>query len=258
VRSILRAVYGYHTGVKGWHDIAYNFLVDAYGGIWEGRQGSLTSPVKGDATGGSQGYAQLCCFIGNHQSLPPTGAAVSAMTELLRWLAARYSIDLRPTATAKFVSRGSSLHPAGQQVITATLAGHRDMSATTCPGDAAYRLVQDGTLRPPAPSTPASDLVFIKTKNTGSDRVEIHAATAESGYQGGTHNATYLGVGDADNGWFQMVGGDLFFIKTRNTGGGRVEVHSAVASSGYQAGQHNATYLGVGEADNGSFQVARG
>ena len=48
----------HHTaGANGYPPVAYNFLVDAYGGIWEGRQGSLAGPVKGDATGGSQGYA---------------------------------------------------------------------------------------------------------------------------------------------------------------------------------------------------------
>jgi len=142
VRSSLRSIYAYHTGPKGWSDVAYNFLIDAYGGIWEGRQGSLTKPVKGDATGGSQGYAQLCCFLGDHQTVAPTAAAANAMAELLAWLAGRYAIDLRPGATATFVSRGSSLHPAGKVVTTSTIAAHREMSATTCPGDAGYRLVK--------------------------------------------------------------------------------------------------------------------
>ena len=39
------------------------------------------------------------------------------------------------------MSRGSNLHPAGKQVTTATIAGHRDMSKTSCPGDACFRLI---------------------------------------------------------------------------------------------------------------------
>jgi hypothetical protein len=142
VPEILRGIYRFHTGPdKGWPDVAYNFFVDRYGGVWEGRTGSLTSPVKGDATGGSQGFALLCCFLGTHTDTPPTAEAQGAMVGLLAWLADTYGIDTAPGATASFVSRGSSNHPAGTSVTTPTISGHRDMSATTCPGDAAYALV---------------------------------------------------------------------------------------------------------------------
>jgi hypothetical protein len=109
--------------------------------VWEGRTGSLDGPVKVDATGGSQGFAQLGCFIGDHTSEPPTPAALDAMGRLLGALARRYGIDVRPGAQASFVSRGSNLHPAGTQVTTPTIAGHRAMSRTACPGDACFRLI---------------------------------------------------------------------------------------------------------------------
>ncbi len=142
VRATIRGIFDYHTGPKGWNDVAYNFFVDAYGVIWEGRQGSLAGPVKGDATGGSQGFAQLCCFLGDHRTVPPTPKALAAMADLLAWLAGRYAIDLSATAKATFVSRGSNRHPSGKQVTTPTIAAHRDMSNTTCPGDACYALVR--------------------------------------------------------------------------------------------------------------------
>ena len=37
VPSILRGIYAYHTQSRGWSDIGYNFLVDRFGRIWEGR-----------------------------------------------------------------------------------------------------------------------------------------------------------------------------------------------------------------------------
>ena len=138
----LQAFYRHHTGEKGWPDIAYNFLVDSGGQIWEGRQGSLAGPVRGDATGGSQGHAILCCFIGDFTGHEPTGPAVDAMTQLLAWLAERYRIDLTPGREVTFTSRGSNRWPAGSTVTTAPIAGHRDMSQTTCPGDAAYALIE--------------------------------------------------------------------------------------------------------------------
>ncbi len=139
----LRSFYNYHTSAeKGWPDIAYNFLVDRYGQIFEGREGSIGSPIKGDATGGSQGYALLTCFIGDHREVAPTPDAQSAMVALLAWLAGTYGIDPGPGATAEFVSRGSNLHPEGMEVVTSTITGHRTMSRTTCPGDEAFELVE--------------------------------------------------------------------------------------------------------------------
>lgn len=141
VPGILQSIYRYHTGPKGWPDVAYNFFVDRSGGVWEGRSGSLEAPVKGSATGGSQGFAQLCTFIGDHTQEAPTPAAQKAMVGLLALLAGRYDIDPRPGAQASFVSRGSNRWPQGHSVTTPTIAGHRDMSLTTCPGDSAYAMV---------------------------------------------------------------------------------------------------------------------
>lgn len=141
VPGILASFYRHHTGAKGWPDIAYNFLVDRYGRVWEGRAGSLAGPVKGDATGGSQGFAQLACFIGDHSTQPPTPQAADAMAGLCAALAHRYGIPTAPGSLARFVSRGSNRHAAGVPVETPTIAGHRDMSLTACPGDAGYAFV---------------------------------------------------------------------------------------------------------------------
>jgi len=123
VPRILAAMYAFHTGPKGWHDIAYNFLVDREGGVWEGRAGSLAGPVAADATGGSQGFDQLVCFIGDFTSVTPTPAALDAGNRTLAWLAQRYSIDTSAGAKVTFVSRGSNKWPAGARVTTSTIAG---------------------------------------------------------------------------------------------------------------------------------------
>ena len=138
----LRSFFDYHTQTKGWPDVAYNFFVDPFGEIWEGRTGSLAGSVRGDATGGSQGYAQLCCFVGDHSTTPPTTAAMTAMTQLIAWLAHRHDIDLAAGESIEFTSRGSNKWPAGTTVQTGPVVGHRDMSHTTCPGDALYSLVR--------------------------------------------------------------------------------------------------------------------
>ncbi len=139
----IRQFHALHTGPeRGWPDVAYNFLVDRFGRVWEGRAGSLDAPVIGDATGGNQGFSQLVCLIGTFVAEEPTPEALDALVRVLAWLGLRDEVDVTPGATTTFTSRGSNRWPAGATVETTTIAGHRDMSQTTCPGDAAYARVR--------------------------------------------------------------------------------------------------------------------
>ena len=92
---------------------------------------------------GSQGFAQLICLIGDFTSQLPTPAAQASLVKVLAWLADRYDIDIGHGATTSFISRGSQRWPAGTAVSTPTIAGHRDMSYTACPGDAFYPLLPE-------------------------------------------------------------------------------------------------------------------
>ena len=139
----IRQFHALHTGPdKGWPDVAYNFFVDRFGRVWEGRAGSLDDPVIGDATGGNQGHSQLVCLIGTFTDDEPSPEAVDALTRILAWIARRDGVDVTPGATTTFTSRGSNRWPAGSTVETTTIAGHPDMSQTACPGDAAYARVR--------------------------------------------------------------------------------------------------------------------
>lgn len=159
VPELLRGIYRFHTGAsKGWPDVAYNFFVDKFGTIYEGRTGSIDGPVRGSATGGNQGYSQLCCFLGDFEATPPSAPALESMYSLLAWLADRYQVDTSPGAKVTFTSMGSNRWPAGATVEAATISAHRDMSQTTCPGTACYMLVrstfpQEVTARRGSPSS---------------------------------------------------------------------------------------------------------
>ena len=144
VPRFLRGFYDHHTSDrKGWNDIAYNFIIDRFGQIWEARAGSLAGPVAGDATGGNQGFTQLCAIIGDFTEVMPSDESLDSLSLLLAALAIRYQIDTTPDATITFTSRGSNRWPVGDAVATATVAGHRDMSKTACPGDTFYPYVQE-------------------------------------------------------------------------------------------------------------------
>ena len=176
----IRGFYGFHTGPdKGWSDVAYNFFVDRYGGIWEGRHGSIEGPVRGDATGGSQGFALLCSLIGNHHEAPVTSEQKSSLVQLLAWLGETYAVDTSIGAMTMFTSRGSNLWPAGTEVTARTISGHREMSTTTCPGDFAFPLLAEEI--PSAVSLLRASATGISTTSTTSgDSSSTSSSTAES------------------------------------------------------------------------------
>jgi len=143
VPSKIQQVYSFHTSAaKGWSDVCYNFFVDRFGGVWEGRQGSLTGPVMSDATGGSQGFAQLVCLLGNFDVNQPTQPMMESCAAVLAWLAGRYKVSVDQKKTVSFVSRGSNKWKIGTTVVARPISGHRDMSATACPGRYVYPMLQ--------------------------------------------------------------------------------------------------------------------
>lgn len=143
-RNLIRSIHSFHTGPeKRWNDVAYNFFIGPDGTVWEGRAGSLDGPVVADATGGSQGYAQLVCLLGNFTDVAPPAAMQNSLVALLAQLAIRYRLSTWKDAQATFVSRGSNKLPAGRPVSLSTISGHRDVTDTECPGDQAYGLLGD-------------------------------------------------------------------------------------------------------------------
>ncbi len=142
VIPLLRSTYAYQTGpAKRWPDVCYNFFVDRFGGIWEGRAGSLDGPVRADATAGSQGFAQLVCLLGDFMVQRPSAEMVNSLVALLALLADRYGMSADLASPVSFVSRGSERWPAGTTVTARPISGHRDMSFTYCPGDVVYQML---------------------------------------------------------------------------------------------------------------------
>lgn len=185
VPAILRSFYHHHTTAKGWPDVAYNFFIDRFGTIWEGRRGSLSAPVAGSATGGNQGFAQLVCFVGNFAAVRPTSAALQSAEILFAWLSSRYGVRVTTEKSVSFVSRGSNKLPAGQRVRTYPITGHRDLSQTACPGDALYAalpsVIVPGVIRrtgaaPSTPTSPAASATPVGTQ-PGSSSVSATATT---------------------------------------------------------------------------------
>ena len=138
VPSIIRSIYAYHVKSNGWCDVGYNFLVDRFGRIWEGRYGGITKAVIGAHTGGFNTNSFGTSLIGNYTSTSPSSAMLAAVEKLFAWKLGTYYLDPRATTSMKAASFSGSRYAAGTTHTFNVISGHRDADYTTCPGSAAY------------------------------------------------------------------------------------------------------------------------
>ena len=122
VPAIIRGIYAFHTQVNGWSDIGYNFLVDRFGRIWEGRFGGVARNVIGAHTLGFNDVAFAMSAIGNFQTTQPSPEMVRAFGRLMAW---KLGINNVRAGSMNQLLHGKSFR---------AISGHRDAGATLCPG----------------------------------------------------------------------------------------------------------------------------
>jgi hypothetical protein len=126
VPALIRGIYAYHTQSRGWSDIGYNFLVDRFGRIWEGRYGGVDRPVVGAHTRGYNEYSFAMSAIGNFDIAQPPQAMLDAYASLFAW---KLSLsNIRADATRIWV----------KDRYLQAINGHRDAGQTACPGRYLY------------------------------------------------------------------------------------------------------------------------
>jgi hypothetical protein len=144
VPGIIAAICSWHVDGRGWDDIGYNFLVDRYGGVWEGRTRSKTAPVQAAHTAGFNSKTQGVAMIGIFETELPTAAQLDGLLAILDWLSGWHSID--PTGTTSFAAGSGAVGFDPGEIVTApTVLGHRDLGSTSCPGGDYYETL--GALR---------------------------------------------------------------------------------------------------------------
>ncbi|MDY7100936.1 MAG: N-acetylmuramoyl-L-alanine amidase [Actinomycetota bacterium] len=109
----VRAAQDEHMDVRGWDDIAYNWLVGQSGRVFDGRIRNM-----GAATKGRNDRSVAICLIGDFDRNRPSAAAISSVSELYARLIVRRIVTSR-----------------------ATLIAHRDVADTVCPGRFAVGLI---------------------------------------------------------------------------------------------------------------------
>jgi hypothetical protein len=129
----------FHRNARGWNDIGYDFLVDRYGQVFEGRAGGIDAPVVGAQAGGFNSESTGVSVIGNFSASPPPRAAMDSLAQLLAWKLGLHGVPA--TGKTEVTSSGgpSTGYRPGTRVTVNRISGHRDVDLTACPGAALYR-----------------------------------------------------------------------------------------------------------------------
>ncbi|MGH3447079.1 MAG: N-acetylmuramoyl-L-alanine amidase [Nocardioidaceae bacterium] len=123
--AIVRGIYAYHTQSRGWCDIGYNFLIDKYGNIFEGRRGGIRQPVRGAHAGDYNLNTTGVSLMGNFQTAYATAKMKHALVRLTAWrLGTAY--------------HGGYGHAVVHGKRFKRISGHRDAMSTACPGKHVY------------------------------------------------------------------------------------------------------------------------
>src|SRR5712691_6844796 len=134
--AIVRGIEVYHVKGNGWNDIGYNFLVDKYGQVFEGRYGGVDRAVIGAHAQGFNAGSFGVSVLGSYGSTGISAAAKASLERLLAWKLDLAHID--PLSTLIWPSGGNPRFPVGVPVVLRAISGHRDTGFTDCPGDAFY------------------------------------------------------------------------------------------------------------------------
>ena len=156
--SIVRGIYYYHAVTLDWGDIGYNFLVDKFGTVFEGRSGSVAAPagkmsVGAHARGVNTGTMGIS-MMGDYSTVSPSDAQLSSVGKMAGWFLKRAGIS-DVTGWAGLHVWTTERYQAGSTISMPRILGHRDVGYTTCPGNVGYSRL--GAIRTIAQSqSPAS------------------------------------------------------------------------------------------------------
>lgn len=125
--GLVRSYQTYHVKGRGWCDIGYNFLVDRFGQIFEGRKGGMTKQVRAAHSGvdAVNQYATGVSMMGHFDYVKPSDAMKSAVVRLVGWRVKYFGANPKGTYSA-----------GGKRY--SVINGHRDVKSTACPGKYGY------------------------------------------------------------------------------------------------------------------------
>jgi N-acetylmuramoyl-L-alanine amidase-like protein len=166
--GIVLAIAKYHRDTNGWNDIGYNFLVDKYGQVFEGRAGGIDQAVVGAQAQGYNSQSTGVAMLGTFTSVGIPEPATAALTQLLGWKLSVHGVPCEGELTV--ISGGGSLnrYPAWTPIVMQRISGHRDGDSTECPGNALYALLPTVRSRSAALAGPIVPHAVVTLQTSGS------------------------------------------------------------------------------------------
>ncbi|HYI37863.1 MAG TPA: N-acetylmuramoyl-L-alanine amidase, partial [Thermoleophilaceae bacterium] len=136
--AVVRGIQRYHQSSNGWSDIGYNFLVDRFGQIYEGRAGGIDRAVIGAQAQGWNSVSTGVASVGTHTSTDVTPEAFNAIASIVGWKLSIHGVPAQGTVTLTSSGGAANRYASGRRVKFQRISGHRDGGSTSCPGDALY------------------------------------------------------------------------------------------------------------------------
>ena len=163
--AIVLGIARYHRDHNGWNDVGYNFLVDQYGQIFEGRAGGIDLAIVGAQAQGFNSVSTGIACIGTFMTVAPPPAALDAIARLIGWKLSIHGIPVQGEVTVTSAGGETNRFPSGTPVTFQRVSGHRDGSATSCPGDIFYGQLADLRARAAAYAGPLAG-VTVRAAST--------------------------------------------------------------------------------------------
>jgi hypothetical protein len=157
VPAIIRGIYYYHTKIRGWGDIGYNYLVDKFGVAWEGRTDGI-SGINAQVIGAHTYHYNDVTFgvsiLGTYNNVAASSAAIQTASNVIAWKFSAIGVS----------SAYGSFYDARMGTNVQRVSGHRDLYATTCPGNVLYS--QLNTIRANVQHQLSANISLVKSSGS--------------------------------------------------------------------------------------------
>ena len=165
--GIVLGIARYHRDSNGWNDIGYNFLVDRYGTIFEGRAGGIDQAIVGAQAQGFNSNSTGIATLGTFTNIPLDAPAMEALARLIGWKLSLHAVPTQGQVTLISGGGETNRYRSGTPVTFERISGHRDADQTTCPGDALYAQLPDLRARAGRYAVPVSAITVKAASQRG-------------------------------------------------------------------------------------------
>jgi hypothetical protein len=198
--GIVLGIAHYHRDSNGWNDIGYNFLVDRYGVIFEGRAGGIEAAVIGAQAQGWNSVSTGIACLGTFTNIPLDAPAMESLARLIGWKLSLHGVPVTGQVTLASGGGESNRYRSGALVAFERVSGHRDGCETSCPGEQLYAQLPDLRNRAARYSHPVNAITVKASSQKGAKPTSVsgvlHFADGSSP-AGAALTVEYLTAGSA-------------------------------------------------------------